>query len=94
MLNTGTVVGVFANVFGAGFPPKEVPSFAWGGGGAWEEHRLDKACQVAAVVLARRGERASPAMERLARRVFEATSGRRRAWLSQFDSPGARMAVD
>lgn len=31
MFNTGTVVGVAANVFGSGFPPKFIPSFAWGG---------------------------------------------------------------
>src|SRR5690606_1993495 len=31
MFNTGTVVGVAANVFGGGFPPKHVPGFAWGG---------------------------------------------------------------
>lgn len=30
MFNTGTVVGVSANIFGAGFPPKFVPSFSWG----------------------------------------------------------------
>ncbi|MDO9373119.1 MAG: putative sugar nucleotidyl transferase [Bacteroidota bacterium] len=28
--NTGTTVGVSCNVFGAGFPPKVVPSFSWG----------------------------------------------------------------
>ena len=31
MFNTGTVVGVAANVFGGGFPPKHIPGFAWGG---------------------------------------------------------------
>src|ERR1044071_4485832 len=30
MFNTGTVVGVGANVFDGGFPPKMVKSFAWG----------------------------------------------------------------
>ena len=30
MINTGTVVGVNANVFGEGFPPKYIPSFSWG----------------------------------------------------------------
>lgn len=28
--NTGTVVGVCCNIFGAGFPPKFIPSFTWG----------------------------------------------------------------
>ena len=31
MFNTGTVVGTAANIFGAGFPPKFIPSFTWGG---------------------------------------------------------------
>lgn len=31
MFNTGTVAGVCANIFGSGFPPKHIPSFAWGG---------------------------------------------------------------
>jgi UDP-N-acetylglucosamine diphosphorylase/glucosamine-1-phosphate N-acetyltransferase len=31
MFNTGTVVGFSSNVFGAGFPSKEIPSFSWGG---------------------------------------------------------------
>jgi len=30
MINTGTVIGVNANVFGEGFPPKYIPSFSWG----------------------------------------------------------------
>lgn len=28
--NTGTVVGVCANIFGEGMPPKHVPNFSWG----------------------------------------------------------------
>jgi len=31
--NTGTVVGVCANVFGEGMPPKFIPSFTWGNKG-------------------------------------------------------------
>ncbi|THU30434.1 glucose-1-phosphate thymidylyltransferase [Niastella caeni] len=31
--NTGTVVGVCANIFGEGMPPKFVPSFTWGNKG-------------------------------------------------------------
>lgn len=29
MFNTGTVVGVSANIFGSGFPRNFVPSFSW-----------------------------------------------------------------
>ena len=31
MFNTGTVVGVSANIFGSGFPRNFVSSFSWGG---------------------------------------------------------------
>ena len=31
MFNTGTVIGVSANIFGSGFPRNFVPSFSWGG---------------------------------------------------------------
>jgi UDP-N-acetylglucosamine diphosphorylase/glucosamine-1-phosphate N-acetyltransferase len=54
MFNTGTVVGVFANVFGAGFPEKFIPSFSWGGTGESEVFLLDKALALAEKVMARR----------------------------------------
>lgn len=40
MFNTGTVVGVNANVIGAGYPPNYIPSFSWGGE---ETYILEKA---------------------------------------------------
>ena len=54
MFNTGTVVGVSANVFGAGFPPKHIPSFGWGGAGGFETYALDKALDTARRVMDRR----------------------------------------
>lgn len=54
MFNTGTVVGVFCNLFGAGFPPRRVPSFSWGGADGFSEYRLEKALRVAEAVMARR----------------------------------------
>lgn len=52
MFNTGTVVGVGANVFGAGRPPKFIPPLAWG----WEGERmnLDGFLEVAERVMPRR----------------------------------------
>ncbi|MCB9198174.1 MAG: GlmU family protein [Flavobacteriales bacterium] len=55
MFNTGTVVGVCANVFDGGFPPKHIPSFAWGGKDGIEKFKLDKAYEVAEKVMSRRG---------------------------------------
>lgn len=54
MFNTGTVVGVSANIFGAGFPPKMVPSFSWGSDHASEMFLIDKAIQLAEKVMSRR----------------------------------------
>ena len=56
MFNTGTTTGVFANIFGAGFPDKFIPSFYWGGPGEAETFLLDKAVELATVVYARRGK--------------------------------------
>ena len=61
MFNTGTVVGVFANLFGSGFPPRWVSSFAWGGADGLVPYRADKALEVAEAVLARRGRTLSDA---------------------------------
>ena len=55
MFNTGTVVGVGANVFGAGFPRQFIPSFSWGGTAGFETFKLDKVTEVAGRVLGRRG---------------------------------------
>ncbi|KAB2881288.1 hypothetical protein F9K33_02110 [bacterium] len=54
MFNTGTVVGVSSNIFGAGFPPKTIPSFAWVDSKDVQRYRLDKAIEVARTVMARR----------------------------------------
>lgn len=54
MFNTGTVVGVFANIFGAGFPAKHIPSFTWGMAEGGERFLLDKALELAERVMARR----------------------------------------
>ena len=55
MFNTGTVVGVSANVFGGDFPPKFIPSFAWGGSAGFTEYNFEKAMDTAKRVKARRG---------------------------------------
>ena len=52
-LNSGTTVGVFANLFSAGFPSKYIPNFAWGASA--EKYRLEEAFAVAERVMARRG---------------------------------------
>ena len=54
MFNTGTVVGVSANVFGSNFPDKYIPSFSWGGAESSTTFNVDKAIEVAKTVMSRR----------------------------------------
>lgn len=77
MFNTGTVVGVAANVFGAGFPRAFVPDFAWGGAGGFTTHRLDEAIATAEVMAARRGLELSQGARASLRSVFEASAAYR-----------------
>jgi UDP-N-acetylglucosamine diphosphorylase/glucosamine-1-phosphate N-acetyltransferase len=54
MFNTGTVVGVSANIFGSGFPRNFVPSFSWGGAQGFDTYTPAKAFQTAELVMQRR----------------------------------------
>jgi UDP-N-acetylglucosamine diphosphorylase / glucose-1-phosphate thymidylyltransferase / UDP-N-acetylgalactosamine diphosphorylase / glucosamine-1-phosphate N-acetyltransferase / galactosamine-1-phosphate N-acetyltransferase len=54
MLNTGTVLGAGANVFGTKMPPKAVAPFSWGEGEPYDLYRLDKFLASAEKVMARR----------------------------------------
>jgi UDP-N-acetylglucosamine diphosphorylase / glucose-1-phosphate thymidylyltransferase / UDP-N-acetylgalactosamine diphosphorylase / glucosamine-1-phosphate N-acetyltransferase / galactosamine-1-phosphate N-acetyltransferase len=77
MFNTGTVVGVGCNIYGAGFPAKEIPSFCWGGSEDMVAYDLDKCLDVARKVMARRKIQLTTAEERLLRTVFEMTGTER-----------------
>ena len=61
MFNTGTVVGVAANIFGSGFPPAFIPSFSWGGAEGFTEYRMEKMLETASRVMERRGMQPSDA---------------------------------
>ena len=78
MFNTGTVVGFSSNVFGAGFPPKSIPSFAWGGAGEMSVYDLERSLDVARRVMARRNTVMSDVEEKVFRKVFELTREERR----------------
>ena len=54
MLNTGTTVGVCANIFGGDFPAKFIPSFSWGGADRFVDFKMEKAKEVAERMMARR----------------------------------------
>lgn len=54
MFNTGTVVGVNANIFGSGFQRNFIPSFTWGGTSTHSNYTVNKAIEVAEIVYKRR----------------------------------------
>ena len=79
MFNTGTVVGVGANVFGAGFPRNFVPDFSWGGAQGYEVYSLKKMFETAGKVFARRAHRTFDENEQeILKKVFELTEEHRR----------------
>jgi len=79
MLNTGTVVGTNCNLYGGDFPPRYVPPFSWGGASGLTTYRLDKACEVAKRVMARRDTTFTDADEALLTTLFEWTEAERAA---------------
>ncbi|EAY31587.1 GlmU family protein [Microscilla marina] len=71
MFNTGTVVGINANVYGAGFPAKFIPSFAWGGADAgFGTYNLQKAFEAANLMMQRRGKACDEAEQAILTHVF------------------------
>jgi len=73
MFNTGTVVGVAANIFGAGFPRTFIPSFSWGGAAGFETFKLPKVTEVAERVMARRQLEYDEVEQDIMRHVYEQT---------------------
>lgn len=72
MFNTGTVVGVNANVFGGGFPPKFIPSFAWGGADqGFDTYQLEKAFEAADKMMQRRGKSCDDVEKAILEYVFK-----------------------
>jgi UDP-N-acetylglucosamine diphosphorylase/glucosamine-1-phosphate N-acetyltransferase len=74
MFNTGTVVGVGANLFGAGFPKNFVPSFSWGGASGLITFQVKKFYEVADAVMKRRGIEFSDVEKEIIDKVFELTA--------------------
>lgn len=78
MFNTGTVVGVASNIFGSGFPPKYVPSFAWGGPDSLTTYDPERSLEVARRVMTRRNIEFTELDEKLLMKVFDLTREERR----------------
>ena len=73
MFNTGTVVGVSANIFGSGFPRNFVPSYSWGGAAGFSTYITAKAFQTAKIVMARRNIEFTDQDAAILTHVFEET---------------------
>ena len=74
MFNTGTVVGVCANVYGGGFQPRHFPSFHWGGADSGVvPYRLEKALAVVQTTMSRRGKTFTAEDEALFRHLYQQT---------------------
>ncbi len=73
MFNTGTVVGVSANIFGSGFPRNFVPSFSWGGAAGFTTYITKKAFETARLVMSRRNIEFDEKEASILEHVFEET---------------------
>lgn len=73
MLNTGTVIGVSANVYGSGYPRVFIPSFSMGGSQGFVEYRINKAYEVADLVMQRRNRCFDEVEQEILTAVFEMT---------------------
>lgn len=73
MFNTGTVVGVNANIFGSGFPRNFVPSFSWGGAAGFTTYKQSDAFEVATRVMERRNIVFDEKEKEILNAVFELT---------------------
>lgn len=79
MFNTGTVVGVACNIFGHGYPRNYIPSFSWGGSTGFITNKVEKATEVAQLVMARRNLQLSEVDIRILKHISLATA-RARVW--------------
>lgn len=77
MFNTGTTVGVSANIFGDGFPRNIIPSFAWGGASGFTTYQTGKAFETAELVMRRRNKQLADADKAMLSHIFEITSENR-----------------
>ena len=71
MLNTGTVVGVGCNVFGAGFPPRYIISFQWGGAEGLKRQSFEAVMAIVEAMMTRRKQPLTPVYRNLLKQVYQ-----------------------
>ena len=74
MFNTGTIVGVSANIFGDGFPRNFIPSFSWGGAQGFSVYKTSQAFETAQKAMERRGLELSEEDKQILTYIFENTA--------------------
>jgi UDP-N-acetylglucosamine diphosphorylase/glucosamine-1-phosphate N-acetyltransferase len=77
MFNTGTVVDVFANIFGEGFVRNYIPSFSWGGTHQLTTYKIEKAIETMKRVMGRRNVQPQAEDIELLTRLYEQTAPQR-----------------
>jgi len=77
MFNTGTVVGIYVNVFGSGFQRNFIPSFSWGGTSGFKVNDIKKAIKVAEAVFKRRNKKFDDIEKEILINVFDQTATNR-----------------
>ena len=78
MFNTGTVIGVSANIFGSGFPRNFIPGFSWGGSAGTSTYRFEKAMETAELVMQRRGVELTNEDKNVLQNIFDYSTKWRR----------------
>lgn len=73
MLNTGTVVGISSNIYGAGFPGNFIPSFSWGGAAGFETYRVEKSVETIEKAMMSRNIQLSETDRHIISSVFKVT---------------------
>jgi UDP-N-acetylglucosamine diphosphorylase/glucosamine-1-phosphate N-acetyltransferase len=79
MFNTGTVVGISSNIYGAGFPGNFIPSFSWGGAAGFETYRMDKCFETIEKAMMSRNLSLSEADRNIIASVFKVTDRYRKS---------------
>ncbi len=77
MFNTGTVVGIYVNVFGSGFQRNFIASFSWGGTSGFKVNDIKKAIKVAEAVFKRRNKKFDDIEKEILINVFDQTATNR-----------------
>lgn len=78
MFNTGTVVGVSCNIYGAGFPRNFIPDFSWGGAVGFSTFQLEKAIESNQKMMERRNLKLHLTEREILAHVFTLTEKYRR----------------